>query len=65
MIFPGRAFFVRDFQTIDRHECEEEKTAGKRNANFLRVASCASLELSLASNPESRPAALVMVVTDF
>jgi len=42
-----------------------EKPAGKRSANFLRLAPCASRQLSLASNPESRPAALVMVVTDF
>jgi hypothetical protein len=41
------------------------KVAGKRNANFLRLGSCASLQLSLASKSESRPAALVMVVTDF
>src|SRR5215469_17780312 len=44
---------------------EKGKVAGKRNANFLRLGSCASLQLSLASKSESRPAALVMVVTDF
>jgi hypothetical protein len=35
MIFPDRAFFVRDFQTIDRHACEEEKTAGQAKCQLF------------------------------
>jgi hypothetical protein len=41
------------------------KVAGKPSANYLRPPSCETPEISLASNTESRPARLVMVVTDF
>jgi hypothetical protein len=41
------------------------KVAGKPSANYLRSPSCETLGISLASNTESRPARLVMVVTDF
>ena len=46
-------------------EFTDAENTGKWSANFLPWASCASAQDSLASNPESRPAKLVMVVTDF
>ncbi len=48
-----------------RDSTDYTKVSGNSIANFLRLPSCASCNLSLASNPESRPATLVMVVTDF
>jgi hypothetical protein len=38
---------------------------GKWGANFLLFGTCETPAVCLASKPESRPAALVMVVTDF
>jgi hypothetical protein len=41
------------------------KVAGKPDANYLCNPSCETLPISLASKVESRPAKLVMAVTDF